>query len=256
MALPSTGQEGWRLSVALPAISPFLTRLPKSRPKGYWGLLTVAQPHTSIPKLKSDCCSKPALSSNQQVDCAHTHTSRSLGLSCTGLRISEALKLTDDDTDLDRGVLAIRQTKFHKSRLVPLHSSAKEALEKYADLRDHLFPIRSSRTFFISGNGKALPYSTVNYVFLTLSRRLGWNCGNMSLRCRIYDLRHTFATRQIALWQEQGADVSARLLTLSTYIGHVKVSDTYWYLSAIPELFAATVEAFERYACKGQGGSA
>lgn len=186
----------------------------------------------------------------------HTYVTLFGLLSCTGLRISEALKLTDDDTDLDRGVLAIRQTKFHKSRLVPLHSSAKEALEQYADLRDHLCPIRSSRTFFVSGNGKALPYSTVNCVFLTLSRRLGWNCGNMSPRCRIYDLRHTFATRQITLWQEQGADVSARLPTLSTYMGHVKVSDTYWYLSAIPELFAATAEAFERYACKDQGGSA
>lgn len=177
-------------------------------------------------------------------------------LSCTGLRISEALKLTDDDVDLVQGVLTIRQTKFHKSRLVPLHPSANEALNKYTHIRNCLCPIRSSRTFFVSGSGKSLPYSTVNCVFLALSRSLGWNCGSMSLRCRIYDLRHTFATRQVALWQEQGIDVSALLPTLSAYMGHVKVSDTYWYLSAIPELFAVTVEAFERYACTEQGGPA
>lgn len=185
----------------------------------------------------------------------HTYVTLFGLLSCTGLRISEALKLTDDDVDLNRGILTIRQSKFHKSRLVPVHPSAKGALKRYVHLRDRLCPIRSSRAFLVSGSGNALPYSTVNYVFLTLSRSLGWNCGNMSLRCRIYDLRHTFATRQITIWQEQRTDVSALLWTLSTYMGHVKVSDTYWYLSAIPELFAVTVKAFERYARMEQADS-
>ncbi|MFZ0927198.1 MAG: tyrosine-type recombinase/integrase [Syntrophobacteraceae bacterium] len=184
----------------------------------------------------------------------HTYVTLFGLLSCTGLRISEALKLMDADVDLDRGVLTIRETKFHKSRLIPLHPSATDAIRRYAHRRAYLCPIRACETFFVTENGKALPYSTVRWVFLTLSRSLGWNTGNMSPRCRIYDLRHTFATRQITLWQDQGKDVSTLLPALSTYMGHVKVSDTYWYLSAIPELFAVTVEAFERYACSGQGG--
>lgn len=185
----------------------------------------------------------------------HTYVTLLGLISCTGLRISEALKLMDRDVDLDQGVLTIRETKFHNSRLVPLHPSAKESLKNYAHLRTCLCPIRPSQAFFVSGSGKALPYSTVNYTFLTLTRSLGWNSGNMALRCRIYDLRHTFATRRITLWQEQGQDVSALLPSLSTYMGQVKVSDTYWYLSGIPKLFAMTVEAFERYVCSGQGGA-
>ena len=124
----------------------------------------------------------------------HTYVTLFGLLSCTGLRISEALKLMDSDVDLDRGVLTIRETKFHKSRLVPLHPSAKDSLKKYARLRACLCFIRPSQTFFVSGSGKAFPYSTVNCTFLTLSRSLGWNSGNLSPRCRIYDLRHTFAT--------------------------------------------------------------
>lgn len=184
----------------------------------------------------------------------HTYTTLFGLLSCTGLRISEAIKLTDGDVDLDRGVLTIRETKFHKSRLVPLHPSVTEVLKEYVQLRSYHCPIRLSPTFFISNTGKALPYSTVNYVFKTLRRKLGWDSSEMSRRCRIYDLRHTFATRQLTLWQEQEENVSILLSALSVYMGHVKVSDTYWYLSAIPELFAAAAEAFERFACPDQGG--
>lgn len=185
----------------------------------------------------------------------HTYTALFGLLSCTGLRISEALKLTDADVDLDHGILSIRESKFHKSRLVPLHPSARDALGKYLHLRSCCFPDRPVQTFFISEKGGALPYSTVNYVFLTLRRKLGWELHGTSRRCRIYDLRHTFATRRLTLWQEeQKENVASLLPALSTYMGHVKVSDTYWYLSGVPELFAVTAEAFERYACPEQGG--
>ncbi len=184
----------------------------------------------------------------------HTYMTLFGLLSCTGLRISEAIKLTNDDVDLDRGVLTIRESKFHKSRLVPLHPSATEVLKEYVQLRSYYCPIRLSHTFFISNTGKTLPYSTVNYVFKTLRRKLGWESGEMGHPCRIYDLRHTFATRQLTLWQEQKENVPVLLSALSVYMGHVKVSDTYWYLSAIPELFAATAVAFEQFACPDQGG--
>ena len=184
----------------------------------------------------------------------HTYATLFGLLACTGLRISEALKLTDSDVDLELGVLTIRQTKFHKSRLVPLHPSAVKALAEYAQVRGCLYPTRLSDPFFVSESGTPLPYSTVEHTFLTLTRSLGLNSGGVSRRCRIYDLRHTFATRRIALWQEQQMEVSALLPALSTYMGHVKVSDTYWYLSAIPELFSVAAEVFEQYACFNQGG--
>ena len=184
----------------------------------------------------------------------HTYATLFGLLACTGLRISEALRLTDSDVDLELGVLTIRQTKFHKSRLVPLHPSAIKALAKYAKLRCCLCPTRLSNAFFVSASGNPLPYPTVKHTFLTLIRSHGLDSGGVSRRCRIYDLRHTFATRRIALWQKQQMDVSALLPALSTYMGHVKVSDTYWYLSAIPELFSVTAEVFERYACFNQGG--
>ena len=184
----------------------------------------------------------------------HTYATLFGLLACTGLRISEALSLTDSDVDLEFGVLTILQTKFHKSRLVPLHPSTIKALVEYAQLRGCLCPARLSDAFFISEKGNYLPYSSVNYSFRILIQNIGLNSGCVKSRWRIYDLRHTFATRRLAVWQEQQKDVSALLPTLSTYMGHVKVADTYWYLSAIPELFSVTAEAFERYACSDQGG--
>ncbi len=185
----------------------------------------------------------------------HTYMTLFGLLSCTGLRISEVIKLTNGDVDLDRGLLTIRESKFHKSRLVPLHPSVTGVLKEYVRLRSYHCPVCFSHTFFISNTGKALPYSTVNYVFKTLRSKLGWDsAGEMGRHCRIYDLRHTFATRQLTLWQKQNENVSVLLSALSTYLGHVKVSDTYWYLSAIPELFAATALAFEQFACPDKGG--
>lgn len=183
----------------------------------------------------------------------HTYSTLFGLLSCTGLRISEALKLQDVDVDLERGVLTIRETKFHKSRLVPLHHSTSVSLAEYVRIRSLHWPVRPSHAFFVSEKGLALPYTTANYVFLTVRRKLGWDSDRANRR-RIYDLRHTFATRRLTLWQERNDNVQVLLSALSTYMGHVKVSDTYWYLSGVPQLFAVTVEAFERYACAQKGG--
>ncbi|MBN2527068.1 MAG: tyrosine-type recombinase/integrase [Deltaproteobacteria bacterium] len=177
-----------------------------------------------------------------------------LGLiACTGLRISEALKLSRDDVDLTDGRILIRETKFHKSRFVSLHPSATKALQKYAQFRDQYHQVSKSKHFFVSETGLPLPYSTVNETFQSLRERLGWNAENIR-RPRIQDMRHTFACRRLLLWYEHGRDVNHAIYSLSTYLGHAKVTDTYWYLTGIPELFAVVGDKFENYALKEKEG--
>lgn len=174
-------------------------------------------------------------------------------LTCTGLRISEALRLDDIDAELGRGLLTIRETKFHKSRLVPLHPSARAPLSAYREMREQHCPIPRCTRFFLSDRGTALPYGTVRNTFRSILHRLGWGNAGGRRRPRMYDFRHTFASWRLTTWQQEGADVVAMLPALSTYMGHVKVSDTYWYLTAIPELLAAAAGAFERFAHSDQG---
>lgn len=170
-------------------------------------------------------------------------------LACTGLRISEALKLSRDDVDLANGVLLITETKFRKSRLVPLDPSASKALGEYAKFRDQCHPIAESKKFFLSKKGKSLPYHTVWYDFIKLREKLGW-CTKRKRTPTIQDMRHTFACRRLLLWYEQGVDINHAIYSLSTYLGHVKVRDTYWYLTGIPELFAIAVKKFEKFASR------
>ena len=173
-----------------------------------------------------------------------------LGLiACTGLRISEALKLSRDDVDLTDGRIWIRETKFHKSRFIPLHPSATKALHKYAQFRDQCHRVSQTKHFFVSERGLPLPYSTVRETFKSLREKLGWNTENTRLP-RIQDMRHTFACRRLLLWYEQGKDVNHAIYSLSTYLGHAKVTDTYWYLTGIPELFAVVGNKFEHYVLK------
>ena len=171
-------------------------------------------------------------------------------LACTGLRIAEALKLTCEDVDLRRGILTIRQTKFHKSRLVPLHPSATEALREYARFRDASQPAPQSIAFFLTEKGEALNYRAVCETFKRLRRRLGWG-GNTP---RIYDLRHTFICRRLFAWYQEGTDVHHAIYALSTYVGHVKPTYTYWYVTGIPELLAITADRFEHFVKQGKGG--
>lgn len=170
-------------------------------------------------------------------------------LACTGLRISEALKLSRDDVDLANGVLLITETKFHKSRLVPLDPSASKALGKYAEFRDQYHPIAKSKKFFLSKKGKPLLYCTVWSNFRKLREKLGW-CTKGKRAPTIQDMRHTFACRRLLLWYEQGVDINHAIYSLSTYLGHVGVSNTYWYLTGVPELFAIAVKKFEKFASR------
>jgi integrase len=167
-------------------------------------------------------------------------------LASTGLRISEALRLTRDEVDLRRGMLRVSETKFYKSRLVPLHPTTTRALHDYAEHRDRHCPIAQAKTFFVSDSGLALKSSAVRYIFAVLLRRLGWTNRPQRRLPRIHDLRHSFACRRLLAWYEEEADINQELPALSTYLGHVKVTDTYWYITAVPDLMAVASARFER----------
>jgi len=165
-------------------------------------------------------------------------------LAVTGMRVGEAVALDERDVDRRRAVLVIRKTKFDKSREVPLHASTVEALDRYRRHRDRLAPRRSSASFFISTVGSRLIYQNVHETFLQLVYAAG--LGKRRPRPTIHDLRHTFAIQTVLGWYRDGADVEARLPLLSTYLGHVGPSSTYWYLTAVPELLEAATVRLER----------
>jgi integrase len=162
-------------------------------------------------------------------------------ISCTGLRVSEALKL--ELSDLTEDGLLIRATKFQKSRLVPLHESARRRLQRYVAVRNRIATTTSS--VFVSQRGTGLPYSTVNATFLYLARSAGLRGGPGLGGCRIQDLRHTFAVRSLEQCAGDRKAVARHMVALSTYLGHAHVSDTYWYLQATPKLLSDVAAAAE-----------
>ena len=158
-------------------------------------------------------------------------------LAASGLRIGEAIKLDRRDIDWAQGVLLIRESKFGKSRLVPLHPSSMQALEGYAQLRDHLQPHPTEPAFFVSLNRKRLLYAVVKLSFRQLIDNAGIGAGAPSPP-RLHDFRHTFAVRTLLGWYRAGQDVQSKIPSLSTYLGHREPASTYWYLSPAPELLA------------------
>ena len=155
-------------------------------------------------------------------------------LAVTGMRVSEPVALDRDDIDLTRGILIIRRTKFGKSRMLPLHATTVEALRHYHQLRDRVF--RNTQSFFVSERGIRLTVCSVRKTFILLSRQTGLRGPDDSRGPRLHDLRHRFAIETLLSWYRAGIDVERRLPELSAYLGHVHVNDTYWYISAVPEL--------------------
>lgn len=185
---------------------------------------------------------------------SHTYATLFGLLACTGLRVSEALKLACDDIDWRQGLLTIRLTKFRKSRLVPLHATTLAALRDYAARRDRLHPSPTTGAFFLTSRGTALARSSVGVTFWKLRKQLGWAAPAGRCRPRIHDLRHTFACRRLQRWYADGVDVDHAIAALSTYLGHATVRDTYWYLTGTPELMALATARFERFAAPTSGG--
>jgi integrase len=168
-------------------------------------------------------------------------------IAATGLRVSEALRLKCTDVDLDAGILTVRQTKFAKSRLVPLHPTTTRALKHYLTVRQRHLPTVSDGPFLASARGTALAKRTVHWVFAQLRDQLGWTARGGHAAPRIHDLRHTFICRRVQLWHEHGTDIDNAMVALSTYVGHAKVSDTYWYLTAAPDLMSVAGRRFEQF---------
>jgi len=158
-------------------------------------------------------------------------------LAASGMRIGEAIKLDRGDVDWAEGVLLIRESKFGKSRLLPLAASSMAALQDYTRLRDELGPRPEVASFFVSLSGKRLLYAVVSQTFRQLINNAGVGA-DAPCPPRLHDLRHTFAVRTLLNWYRAGDDVAAKIPSLSTYLGHREPSSTYWYMSAAPELLA------------------
>ena len=167
-------------------------------------------------------------------------------IAAVGLRLSEAVHLTVGDVDLEAGAITVRKTKFRKSRCLPLHASTIHALKLYRQVRDDHWAADPGAPFFVSHAGAALPKRTVQTVFSRLRPRLGWKARGDYPSARLHDLRHTFAVRRLQRWREEGQSIEHALFWLCTYLGHARISDTYWYLTGVPELMAAIGERFER----------
>jgi len=167
-------------------------------------------------------------------------------LSVTGLRISEALDLKLDDVDLDQAVLTIRAAKFGRSRLVPLHPSTVTVLADYLQRRKQHLGLRRSDYVFVSNCGTRLDLGRVHRAFYVLSRQTGLRAPGARNGPRLHDFRHRFAVRVLTHWYESGEDPARRLPVLSTYLGHVFVTGTYWYLSDSPELMAQAMARLEQ----------
>jgi site-specific recombinase XerD len=166
-------------------------------------------------------------------------------LAATGMRVGEAIGLDQHDVDWRRALLTVRDGKFKKSRELPVHHTTLAALHAYAERRDRARPHRHVPSFFVSRAGTRLLEQNVWHGFATLRERAGFSRRSGRLP-RIHDLRHTFAVRTVEEWYRAGLDVERRLPWLSTYLGHVSPSSTYWYLTATPELLALASERAER----------
>jgi integrase len=160
-------------------------------------------------------------------------------IAMTGLRISEALALDLCDVDLDLGVLTVRCGKARKARLVPIHDSIISRLAAYARERDRLLGF-TPRSFFATERGARPDGCSARYNFAVVCQRIGLRPAQQYLRHgrgpRIHDLRHSFAARTILGWYRTGKDPAREMIKLTTYLGHTKPENTYWYIEAVPEL--------------------
>lgn len=164
-------------------------------------------------------------------------------LACTGLRVSEAINLRYDDITGDG--LVIRHTKFRKSRLVPLHDSAVAGLDRYLERRRQYAPCDDH--VFISLTGTPLLSVYVDMVFHDAAVQTGLPFGTGRPRPTPHSLRHTFAVRALESCLDDRDHITKHMLALSTYLGHAKIANTYWYLQATPELMVNIAECSERF---------
>jgi len=178
-------------------------------------------------------------------------------LRSTGLRVSELTLLKIEDVRFNEGYLSIQSSKFKKDRIVPLHSTVINELTKYRNFIDKTIGVHSSdHDFFVSSYGQKFNTRAFEYAF-SLIRPILFTDGAFNQKIekrnpRLADFRHTFACETIRRWLESGENVNQKLYLLSTYMGHVKPEDTYWYLSATPKLLAVSSNRFEKAFGEGE----
>ena len=201
-----------------------------------------------VPYIYSDADVAALVSVTRQIgDPFRAHTYRTLIglLASTGMRVGETIDLDRTDLDRERAVITVRSGKFGKSREVPLHSTTLEAIEDYAAHRDRRFCRPKSPALLLSLAGTRLISKNVHRTFLRLVEWAGLT-ERKPHRPRIHDLRHSFLVHTLADAYRAGLDVERQLPVLSTYVGHVSPSSTYWYLSAVPELLGVAAQRLER----------
>jgi integrase/recombinase XerD len=168
-------------------------------------------------------------------------------LAVTGMRIGEAVRLDRSDLDIEHHRLVVRNSKFGKSRELPLHASTVQALCDYLRLRDQLRPNVDTPALLLSTTGQRLTRRYVEWQFAQLRTRVGLTPRPGSKPPRLHDLRHTFAVRTMLDSYQTGGDPQARLAQLSTYLGHANPGASYWYLSAAPELLALAAQRLQHH---------
>lgn len=230
--------------------------------RGFAAHLSTIDPATEVPPADlipwKPCRATPYLYSDADITALITAAARLrfplraatyqalLGLlAVTGMRVGEAIRLDRADLDLGDGVLTVRDSKFGKSRFVPLHPTTAQALRGYLGLRDRLLPRTATAAVFVSPAGTRLLYCNVHATWKLLVASAELQPRSAGCRPRIHDLRHSFAVRSLLDAYAAGEDGQARLTLLSTYLGHVDPAATYWYLSAAPELLGLAGQRLE-----------
>ena len=178
----------------------------------------------------------------------YTHAALIGLLASAGLRMGEAIRLKDTDVFLEQSPagITVRESKFKKSRVVPIHPTVAEKLRAYRQRRGR------SESFFSNGHGRPLHPSLVREAFATIRQKAKITSTPDGRRPTLHALRHTFAVNRLLAWYEDGRDINRWLPHLSVYLGHAKPEYTYWYLTATPELLRQASDVFACYADGGQ----
>lgn len=208
------------------------------------------RPHRAVPYLYSDAEVAALMDAAQTLGTPLRRATIGtlIGLlRVTGMRIGEAIALDRGDVDLAQGRLLIRHGKFGKTRQLWVHPTAVQALQCYQQRRDELIAEPRSEAFLLSSTGTRLHYYNVQETFHRLAGRCGLKPRSPRCRPRIHDLRHTFAVSSMQQAYAAGEDGQARLTLLATWLGHARPADTYWYLSASPELMALAATRLETH---------
>ena len=166
-------------------------------------------------------------------------------LMVTGCRVGEILGLVVGDVNLRKGFLTIRNAKCGKSRIIPIHPTTAQALKRYVRIRNFYLGSTPLKRFFVSRFGNPVDAGDLTRLFIKISKEIGLRKAEAHHGPRLHDLRHSFAVRTILTWYRNEVDVDANMPLLSTYLGHVRPSDTYWYLTGVPELLSLAATRLE-----------